>query len=59
MQVSPVTMPSPSLRAIAPPPCLPLGIKYLLKEDMRLLAFWMWEAFRRENCWREIAEGGK
>jgi hypothetical protein len=21
-------------------------------------AFWMWEAFERENCWREIAEGG-
>jgi hypothetical protein len=24
-----------------------------------LLAFWLWEAFGREDCWREIAEGGK
>jgi hypothetical protein len=22
-------------------------------------AFWMWEAFGREDCWKEIAEGGK
>jgi hypothetical protein len=49
----------PSLRTVAPP-CLPLDIKDLLKEDVRVLAFgfvmgkafWMWE-----DCWREIAKG--
>jgi hypothetical protein len=50
-QVSPVTMSDPSLKT-ASPPCLPLDIKDLL------LAFGMWEAFGREDCWREIAEGG-
>jgi hypothetical protein len=30
-------MSRPSLRTIAPPPCLPLGIKDSLKEDERLL----------------------
>jgi hypothetical protein len=33
MQVSLVTMSHPSLRTVAPPPCLPLYIKDLLKED--------------------------
>jgi hypothetical protein len=57
-----VSHPSPRTAA---PPCLPLDIKDLLKEDDRLLgfltgkAFWMQEAFRREDCWREIAERGK
>jgi hypothetical protein len=32
-QVSLVTMSCPSLRTVAPPPCLPLDIKDLLKED--------------------------
>jgi hypothetical protein len=32
-QVSLVTMSCPSLRTVAPPPCLPLAIKDLLKED--------------------------
>jgi hypothetical protein len=32
-QVSLVTMSHPSLRTVAPPPCLPLDIKDLLKED--------------------------
>jgi hypothetical protein len=32
-QVSLVTMPYPSLRTVAPPPCLPLCIKDSLKED--------------------------
>jgi hypothetical protein len=36
MQVSLVTMSRPSLRTVAPPPCLPLDIKDLLKEDGRL-----------------------
>jgi hypothetical protein len=35
-QVSSVTMSRPSLGTIAPPPCLPLGLKDLLKEDERL-----------------------
>jgi hypothetical protein len=34
-QVSLVTMPRPSLRTVAPPPCLPLDVKDLLKEDMK------------------------
>jgi hypothetical protein len=33
LQVSLVTMSHPSLRTVAPPPCLPLYIKDLLKED--------------------------
>jgi hypothetical protein len=37
-QLSPVTMSCPSWRAAALP-CLPLFIKDMLKEDMRLLAF--------------------
>jgi hypothetical protein len=64
MQVSPVTMSHPSSRTAAPP-CLPLSIKYSLKEDARLLlwgllllafgllafGFLVWEAFGREkNC---------
>jgi hypothetical protein len=32
---SAVTMPCPSPRTVAPPPCLPLYIKDLLKEDAR------------------------
>jgi hypothetical protein len=24
-----------------------------------ILAFWIWEAFGSEFCWREISEGGK
>jgi hypothetical protein len=44
MQVSPVTMSRPSQRTTAPP-CLPLGIKGLLKEDARLFAFWVKGAF--------------
>jgi hypothetical protein len=35
-QVSLVTMSRPSLRTAAPPPCLPLDIKDLLKENMRV-----------------------
>jgi hypothetical protein len=34
-QVSLVTMSHLSLRTVAPPPCLPLDIKDLLKEDTR------------------------
>jgi hypothetical protein len=62
MQVSPVTMSRP-LQRTAAPPCLPLDIKDLLKEDVRLFAlgafalrflgfgFWGWEAFGKEkNC---------
>jgi hypothetical protein len=37
MQVSLVTVSHPSLRTVAAPPCLPLDIKDLLKEDMRFL----------------------
>jgi hypothetical protein len=37
MQVSLVTMSQPSPRTVAPPPCLPLDIKDLLKEDVRFL----------------------
>jgi hypothetical protein len=40
MQVSPVTTSHPSLRTAAPP-FLPLGIKDSLKEDARLLDFWL------------------
>jgi hypothetical protein len=36
-QVSLVTMSHPSQRIVAPPPCLPLDIKDLLKEDVRFL----------------------
>jgi hypothetical protein len=36
-QVSLVTMSCPSLRTVAPPPCLPLDIKDWLKEDVRFL----------------------
>jgi hypothetical protein len=36
MQVSPVTVSRPSPRTVAPPTCLPLDIKDLLKEDMRV-----------------------
>jgi hypothetical protein len=36
-QVSFVTMSHPSPRTVAQPPYLPLDIKDLLKEDMRLL----------------------
>jgi hypothetical protein len=36
-QISPVTMSHPSPRTAAPPPCLPLAIKDLPKEDERLL----------------------
>jgi hypothetical protein len=52
----------PFQRTVAPPPCLPLGIKDWLKEDMRLFdderlldvgVFLM-----KGNCWREIVEGG-
>jgi hypothetical protein len=39
MQVSLVTTSRPSLRTVAPPPCLPLDIKDSLKEDSR--CFWM------------------
>jgi hypothetical protein len=35
VQVSLVTMSCPSLRTVAPPPCLPLDIKDSLKEDTR------------------------
>jgi hypothetical protein len=37
MQVSPGTMSTsrPSLRTVAPPPCLPLDIKDSLKEDTK------------------------
>jgi hypothetical protein len=35
-QVSLVTMPCPSLRTVAPPPCLPVDIKDSLQEDTRL-----------------------
>jgi hypothetical protein len=35
MQVSLVIMSHPSPRTVAPPPCLPLDIKELLKEDAR------------------------
>jgi hypothetical protein len=38
MQVSLVIMSHPSPRTVAPPPCLPLDIKDLLKENKR---FWM------------------
>jgi hypothetical protein len=62
MQVSPVTMSCPSLRASAPP-CLLLFIKGLLKEDIRFFGafglgfgFWpfafgflVWEAFGKEK----------
>jgi hypothetical protein len=34
-QFSLVTMSHPSLRTVAPPPCLPQDIKDLLKEDLR------------------------
>jgi hypothetical protein len=34
-QVSFVAMSCPSLITVAPPPCLPLGIKELLKEDRK------------------------
>jgi hypothetical protein len=63
-QVSPVTMSLPSPRNAAPP-CLPLGIKDSLREDMRLLAFGflMGKVFGcgrlLEDCWRKIAEVGK
>jgi hypothetical protein len=47
-QVSLVTMSHHSLRTVAPPPCLPLYIKDLLKEDRVFLMkelmgwdFWM------------------
>jgi hypothetical protein len=46
----------------APPPCLSLGIKDLLKEDKGFLmkgGFWMGDIWLKGNCWREIAEGGK
>jgi hypothetical protein len=36
-QVYLVTMSCPSLRTVAPPPCLPLDIKDWLKEDVRFL----------------------
>jgi hypothetical protein len=36
-QVSPVTMSRPSLRTVAPPPCLPVDVKDSLKEDERIL----------------------
>jgi hypothetical protein len=36
MQVSLVTMSHPSQRTVAPPLCLPLDIKDLLKEDMEV-----------------------
>jgi hypothetical protein len=32
-------MSHPSRRTAAPPPCLPLGIKDLLKEEVRFFAF--------------------
>jgi hypothetical protein len=32
-QVSPVTMSSPSLRTVAPPPCLPMYVKDSLKKE--------------------------
>jgi hypothetical protein len=35
MQVSLVTMSHPSPRTVAPPPCLPLDIKDVLKKDRR------------------------
>jgi hypothetical protein len=35
MQVSFVTIPRLSLRTVAPPPCLPLDIKDMLKEDTK------------------------
>jgi hypothetical protein len=38
MQVILVTMTHPTLRTDAPSPCLPMGIKDLLKEDQ---GFWM------------------
>jgi hypothetical protein len=52
VQVSLVTMSHSSQRTVAPPSCLPLDIKDLLKEDEG--GFWL-----KGNCWREIAEGGK
>jgi hypothetical protein len=67
MQISPLTMSHPTLKAPAPP-CLPLFIKDPLKEEEGLLPFafgflaWalafgflVWEAFGREK----IAEGKK
>jgi hypothetical protein len=61
MQVSPLTMLHPFQRTVAPPPCLPLGIKDWLKEDMRLFddeRLLDVEVFlMKGNCWREIAEG--
>jgi hypothetical protein len=44
-QVSPVTMSRPSLRTVAPPPCLPLDIKDLLKEDERFFDGGLMEGF--------------
>jgi hypothetical protein len=68
MQVPTVTMSRPSLRAVAAPP-FTTWYKRLAEGRRKalafgfwafgLLAFWMWEAFEREGCWREIAEVGK
>jgi hypothetical protein len=44
-QVSLVTMSCPSLRTVAPPPCLPLDIKDSLKEDTRFFDGGLMEGF--------------
>jgi hypothetical protein len=45
MQVSLVTMSHPSLRTVALPSCLPLGIKDSLNEDMRFFDGELTEGF--------------
>jgi hypothetical protein len=45
MQISLITMSHPSLRTVAPPPCLPLDIKDLLKEDTGFLMGKLMEGF--------------
>jgi hypothetical protein len=45
MQVSLLTMSHPSLRTVAPPPCLPLDIKDSLKEDKRIFDGGLMESF--------------
>jgi hypothetical protein len=68
MQVPLVTLSHPSPRTAAPPPCLPLGIKDLQKEDTRLLddgrlfdegrlldkgRFFDGGFWLKRKCWRE------
>jgi hypothetical protein len=55
MQVSSVTMSLFSPRNTAPP-CLPLGIKDLLKEDARFFGFWLLDEGRLLEG-KRIAEG--